>query len=110
MFKNTVLGRFRAIGFVEGISYLVLIGIAMPLKYVAEIPEPVKYVGWAHGVLFILFGFLLLQVWVVRKWSFGKVFVAFLASLVPFGTFWLDRKLKEEELGVQPENKGKAVA
>lgn len=109
MFKNTVLGRFRAIALFEGISYLVLLGIAMPLKYVAEIPEPVKYVGWAHGLLFILFGLLLLQVWVVKKWSFGKVCLAFIASLVPFGTFWLDRKLKEEELQIKDEKKGQLV-
>ena len=69
----------------------------MPLKYWAAFPGPVKYVGWAHGALFVLFCFTLLQVWYVRRWSFLKVAGAFAASLVPFGTFVLDRRVKREE-------------
>ena len=61
-------------------------------------PEAVKYVGWAHGVLFVTFGILLLQVWAKYKWSFGKTALAFVASLLPFGTFVLDRKLKKEQV------------
>ncbi|WP_026462097.1 DUF3817 domain-containing protein [Adhaeribacter aquaticus] len=91
------LRRFRHIGILEGISYLILLFIAMPLKYLAQIPEPVKYVGWVHGVLFVLFCLALLQVWVLRKWSFLKVVGAFVASLLPFGTFILDKRLRKEE-------------
>ena len=94
---STPLGRLRVIGFVEGISYLVLMGIAMPLKYLAGMPLPVKVTGWAHGVLFVLFCFALLQVFLVRRWSFLKGALAFAASLVPFGTFVLDRRLRDEE-------------
>ncbi len=94
---QTPLRRFRVIGIIEGISYLVLLGIAMPLKYLAGIPEMVKVVGWAHGVLFVLFGLALLHVWVNRRWSFGRAVLAFLASLVPFGTFIFDKSLKREE-------------
>ncbi|MGV3541114.1 MAG: DUF3817 domain-containing protein [Rufibacter sp.] len=94
---NTPLGRFRLIAILEGISYLVLLLIAMPLKYMADIPEPVKYVGWAHGVLFVLFIALLLQVWVKYRWSFGKVVLAFISSLIPFGTFYLDKKISHDK-------------
>ncbi|WP_018629825.1 DUF3817 domain-containing protein [Niabella aurantiaca] len=87
---------FMRIAFLEGISYLVLLLVAMPLKYAADIPEGVKYVGWAHGVLFVLFCIYLLKVWVGLKWSFGKATVAFIASLLPFGTFVLDARLKKE--------------
>ncbi|WP_206512960.1 DUF3817 domain-containing protein [Larkinella soli] len=101
---STSLGRFRLVAVLEGISYLVLLGIAMPLKYLAGWPQAVKVVGWAHGVLFVAYLVTLLAVWVGRRWSFGRVVVAFLASLIPFGTFWLDRKLKQEEQA-ETENK-----
>ncbi len=96
-FLNNALGRFRLVALLEGVSYLVLLFIAMPLKYWANIPEVVKYTGWAHGVLFVLYIVLLLQVWIQYRWSFIKVLLAFIASLVPFGTFVLDSKLKKEQ-------------
>lgn len=87
---------FVKIAFLEGISYLLLLLIAMPLKYFANIPEGVKYIGWLHGILFVLFCIYLLKVWIGLKWSFGKVLGAFIASLLPFGTFLLDARLKKE--------------
>ena len=95
-FTKSTLGRFRLVGVLEGISYLLLLGIAMPLKYWADKPDAVKYVGWAHGVLFVAFCALLVQVWIQYKWSFLKATGAFIASLLPFGTFYLDKKLKKE--------------
>ena len=97
---NSPLSRLRIIGFLEGISYLVLLGVAMPLKYLAGLPIAVKYTGWLHGLLFVMFGAALINVWVARKWSFPKVLIAFIASLLPFGTFVLDRQLKKEQDGV----------
>ncbi|MFA9214338.1 MAG: DUF3817 domain-containing protein [Candidatus Methylacidiphilales bacterium] len=94
--KIKVLKNFKVIAIAEGISFLVLLLIAMPLKYLMQIPEPVKYVGWAHGVLFVLYGILLLQVFIVVKWSFIKTLVAFLVSFIPFGTFWLDARINKE--------------
>jgi integral membrane protein len=90
----------RTIGILEGISFLVLLGIAMPLKYIQGIPEPVKYVGWAHGVLFMLY---IPAVFVARKsmnWNFLRTLIALAASIFPFGTFILDRQLikREQEL------------
>lgn len=89
---KSALGRLRVIAFLEGVSYLILLGIAMPLKYLAGIPEAVRVVGMAHGVLFVLFVILLIQVAVERSWSFKKTFLSFLSSLIPFGTFYADVK------------------
>ncbi|MEJ7625542.1 MAG: DUF3817 domain-containing protein [Ferruginibacter sp.] len=97
---HKTLNRFRKIAIIEGISFLLLLFIAMPLKYFADYPLPVKYLGWVHGVLFVLYCFLLLLVWMKYKWSFGKVILAFIASLVPFGTFILDKQLKREEKAI----------
>lgn len=95
-FKTSV-GRFRIISIAEGVSYLLLLGIAMPLKYIADIPEAVQFTGWAHGVLFVLYMISGLDVWVDRKWKFSKVVLAVLASLFPFGPFIFDKKMLEKE-------------
>jgi integral membrane protein len=95
--KITVIKNFRIIALTEGVSYLVLLFVAMPLKYMLHIPEPVKYFGWLHGVLFVVYGILLLQAFIVLKWSFLKTFIAFIVSFIPFGTFWLEGKLKKEK-------------
>ncbi|WP_031525598.1 DUF3817 domain-containing protein [Dyadobacter crusticola] len=89
---KSALGRLRIVAFLEGISYLVLLGIAMPLKYFAGMPMAVRHVGTAHGVLFVLFVILLIQVAIERSWSFKKSFLSFLSSIVPFGTFYADAK------------------
>lgn len=91
MFK-TPLDRFRFVAFVEGCSFL-LIGFTMILKYKFNMPEPNYIVGMVHGVLFILYVLMLLQVTYIYKWSFLKLCLGFIASLVPFGTFYADKKL-----------------
>lgn len=80
---------FHRVAIWEGISYLVLLLIAMPLKYVAGWDLAVRYVGWAHGVLFVLYVVLLAACWREYRWSFKFVVIAFLASLVPAGPFFL---------------------
>ena len=100
MKMTTAIGRLRAIGFAEGVSLLLLLFVAMPLKYLSGKPEMVKIVGWAHGVLFVAFMIAVLNAFIVRKWAFTKVFVAFIAAFLPFGTFWFDKKLKREEQGM----------
>ena len=89
---GTALSRFRTVAFMEGCSFL-LFAITMPLKYMMHYPKPNYIVGMIHGVLFVLYVVLLIQVWVQDKWSFKKVFLAFMASLLPFGTFIADKKL-----------------
>lgn len=93
---NTPLYRFRIVALIEGWSYLFLLFIAMPLKYIAHFPLPVKYAGWLHGVLFIAYGITLLHAWVSRRWSIPKAALAMLVSFVPFGTFWFDKQIKLE--------------
>ena len=93
---NTPLYRFRIVALIEGWSYLFLLFIAMPLKYIAHFPSPVKYAGWLHGVLFIAYGITLLHAWFSRKWPFSKAVIAMLVSFVPFGTFWFDKQIKSE--------------
>jgi integral membrane protein len=89
---KSALGRLRIVAFIEGISYLLLLGIAMPLKYLAGIPQAVKVIGMAHGVLFVLFVILLIQVAIERNWSFKKSILSFISSLIPFGTFYADAR------------------
>jgi integral membrane protein len=93
---NGTMGQFRLIGILEGISYVVLLFVAMPLKYFADMPNAVKYVGWAHGALFVLYMLWLLQVWLEYNWKFTKVIFAFVMSIIPFGAFILERKLEKE--------------
>ncbi|MEO7263879.1 MAG: DUF3817 domain-containing protein [Ferruginibacter sp.] len=95
-YSGATMKHFRFIAVAEGISYLLLLVIAMPLKYFAGIPEAVKYMGWAHGVLFVLFCIYLVKVWIQFKWTFWKSTWAFIASLLPFGTFILDKQLNRE--------------
>jgi len=87
---KTNLKKFRLIAFIEGISFLVLLFIAMPIKYIMGEPIVVKYVGMAHGGLFLLFLFLLFVTARELKWNFGFITMAFIASLIPFGTFYLE--------------------
>lgn len=95
---NNLLKQFRIIAIIEGISFLVLLFIAMPLKYLAGMPLAVKYVGWIHGILFIAFCIFLLLVKIKYNWTIIKVLLAFIASLLPFGTFVLDAKILKKEL------------
>jgi integral membrane protein len=87
----------RKAGIAEGISFLVLLGIAMPLKYIFKLPMAVKICGWAHGILFVTFLFLAWEVKTDRNKSFKWFSLAFIAAIIPTGTFFFDKKLKEEE-------------
>jgi integral membrane protein len=86
--------RFRRVAFAEGVSYLLLLFIAMPLKYAFAIPLAVKVVGWIHGALFIAYLIFAMRAALSQKWNFRFCVFVFLASIIPFGTFWLDRKLE----------------
>lgn len=91
---NTTLGQFRWIAILEGISFIVLLFVAMPLKYQFNMPKAVSVVGMAHGVLFVAYIIFLYMVWQVQKWKFSKAILGFVVSLVPFGTFWFDKKIR----------------
>lgn len=87
------VGRFRIVAFLEGMSFLILLGIAMPLKYMAGKPEAVQVVGMAHGVLFVLYVLMVFQVRSVLQWSVKQTFIALAASVLPFGTFYVDARM-----------------
>ena len=89
--------RLRVTGIAEGISFLVLLFVAMPLKYFLDFPLAVKVVGWAHGILFILYVVIVFLSTRAMKWSLVDVFTALVASLVPGGTLFLDRSWKRRE-------------
>ncbi len=94
---NSTLKQFQKIAILEGLSFLILLCIGMPLKYILRISLPLKIIGWAHGVLFIVYCIILLML-LLKKWPFKYCALAFVASLVPFGTFILDKKLLQKEL------------
>ena len=95
--KN-IFRLFRKIAFAEGISFLVLLCIAMPLKYFANMPSPVRVVGMLHGVLFVAFVILSLALMFTYKKNMLWFAKAILASFLPFGTFYMDREWKKEEM------------
>ncbi|MCX6319160.1 MAG: DUF3817 domain-containing protein [Bacteroidetes bacterium] len=88
---------FRKIALAEGISFLVLLFIAMPLKYLAHFPLAVTVVGGLHGILFVAFLGLANEVRTSYHKGFGWMVKAFLASILPFGTFIMDKQWKQEE-------------
>jgi integral membrane protein len=89
----------RLLGNIEGISYLLLLGIAMPMKYFFGFPMAVKIVGMAHGVLFIAYCLLLALQMRANKWNLLFGIYLFVATLIPFGTFVTDRKLSKISAG-----------
>ncbi|MBK1442138.1 DUF3817 domain-containing protein [Parapedobacter sp. ISTM3] len=91
---KTQVGRLRLIGYLEGASLLILVFIAVPLKYWADVPELSRMMGPTHGALFLLFVFNTLSVGIEQKWKFSETtWKVLLACLVPFGTFYIDRKV-----------------
>ncbi|HEU4562986.1 MAG TPA: DUF3817 domain-containing protein [Longimicrobium sp.] len=104
---GTAIGRLRILGMLEGASFLILLGIAMPLKYLAGRPEMVRMVGMAHGILFLLFVAAVIRVAVAMRWPLARVAAALVASVVPFGPFILDARIlrgleMQENAGVEP--------
>jgi integral membrane protein len=81
----------------EGVSFLVLLGVAMPLKYFAGLPQAVKICGWIHGILFLALCFLLLKVTLEERWPLTRAAMVFIAALLPFGPFVIDKRLRHYE-------------
>ncbi len=83
---------FKIIAFLEGISLLLLLFIAMPLKYIWEMPQMVQVVGMAHGILFLGYIALAFMVYNELKWSLKTLAIVMIASIIPFGTFYIEKK------------------
>lgn len=93
LFKTNV-GRLRIVAFLEGLSLLVLVFVAVPLKHFFNDPSAVKAMGPIHGALFLLFVFNALSVGVEQQWKFKETtWKILLACLIPFGTFYIDHKI-----------------
>jgi integral membrane protein len=95
MRPNNPVTFLRTIALIEAISFLLLVGVAMPLKYLAGMPGAVKVVGWAHGVLFVVFCISLLQTVIVARWSIGRAALVFVSALLPFGPIVIDGRMRE---------------
>jgi integral membrane protein len=93
--NNNPIPFLRITGLAEAVSFLVLLGAAMPLKYFAGLPAAVKVAGWVHGVLFVVLCAALLRTLIVAKWPLGRAALVFVAALLPFGPFVLDRRMKQ---------------
>ena len=93
---------FRKIAFAEGVSFIVLLFIAMPLKYVGNMPIAVTIVGGLHGLLFVAFVVMAWEVKREYKKDWDWLMKSFIASVVPFGTFWMESRVwKKEEEGIR---------
>lgn len=96
---STQIGRLRILAFTEGISFLILLFVTMPLKYGFGMPGPNKVFGMVHGLLFVLYVLAVIGAKIEWDWPMKKMGLALLASIIPFGTFWADINLfrdKEE--------------
>ena len=87
--------QLRWAGLAEGISFLLLLGIAMPLKYLAGQPQYVRMVGSVHGLLFVVYVLLVMLAAQAAKWPRATVLMALVAAVIPFGPFWFDAKLRK---------------
>ena len=98
MYENTTFSRFILISFIEGISFLILVFIAMPLKYLAGIPLAVKIAGMTHGILFILFIIALIMAYKKYSWNNSLTFKLFVYSIIPFGFILIEKTIMKDSV------------
>jgi integral membrane protein len=89
---DPIIKRFRTVAIAEGVSFLILLFVAMPLKYMAGWPWAVKVVGWAHGVLFVWYWIAAVPLFTRLHWDVERIVGLGAASVLPFGTFVMERK------------------
>lgn len=88
----TMLKAFRILGWFEGASMLILLFIAMPMKYMMDIPLATRIVGSIHGALFVAYVAMALQMMTTFKWPLSTLVKSFIGAVLPFGTFVFERK------------------
>lgn len=93
---SSAVGRLRAVSALEGLSYALLVFVAMPLKYGMGEPGMVRLMGMAHGVLFVAFSVALVAAWRARGWAATRTAGLMAWSLVPLGAVWIERSLQHE--------------
>lgn len=91
-----MINIYRLTAFLEGVSYILLLFIAVPIKYLLNEALFVKILGMPHGILFILYILFSIIAKIKYNWNFRKFLVISIASLVPFGTFYIDKKYLTE--------------
>jgi integral membrane protein len=94
---QTPIAQLRRIAILEGISFLILLGIAMPMKYLLDIPAAVKLAGWVHGILFMVFLGALGLATRAAGWNLREAGLVLVAALLPFGPFVIDGRLRRAE-------------
>ena len=98
---KTPIGQLRTIAMFEGLSFIVLLGVAMPLKYLWDYPLAVRIVGMVHGVLFLSLCGVLFNVKQMTEWKMRRVASVLIAALLPFGPFVIDGSLRREDDALQ---------
>lgn len=93
--ESSSLSRLRLVGRLEAVSFLLLLGVAMPLKYLLDVPVATKVFGWGHGVLFMAYCVLVLQAAVEYRFKHTLTAGLFIAAFLPFGPFFAERRLKD---------------
>ncbi len=93
---SDAIDRLRLASILDGVSYLILVGVAMPMKYLADMPLAVRVAGSLHGFLFLALCACLLEVLVRRRLSFGWCSIVLACALFPVAPLLLDRKLREK--------------
>ena len=93
--EDTKLARFRVVSLAEGVSFLILLCVAMPLKYAAHMPAPTMVFGMIHGLLFLAYLALAYDVKQAHDWDARRFVVVLIASVIPTGPFWLHKSLKK---------------
>jgi integral membrane protein len=91
MVPKSTIGKLRVWALLEGLSLILLIMVAVPLKYGMNIPEPTRYIGAAHGGLFIFYSIWLAVAAFEYRWPLKWLILCFIAAFVPFGTLWADK-------------------
>lgn len=86
-----MLTALRVASFLEGLSFIILLGIAMPLKYWLDKPFLVPYAGMFHGVMFIVFVVVLIVACHIYRWPISVLLIGLVVSVVPFMPFWFER-------------------
>jgi integral membrane protein len=94
---SSPLTRYRVMAYVVGTLLVVLVFIGMPLKYIGDVPQVVAVVGTAHGFLYMVYLVTALELAIRRRWSIVKILVVFAAGLVPFLTFYMERRVTAQE-------------
>jgi len=93
-----MLNLFKITSFLEGVSYILLLFVGVPLKYLANNDVLVKVLGMPHGMLFLAYIAIALLIRSKMNWDFKSTFIVLIASLLPFGTFYINKKYLKESI------------